>query len=164
MTETVCPGCGHHGPGEDGPAHPYMLASPRCWRLFNALMAREYATPQLMPTHYLGVDAYAAQHPGDVSDRRARQSVWIHLAGLHAVMRACRESAYRYDLLRRLAAARDDFPPPPKHEPFSLVAADISSDQPTEDHVAAMRGWADATLEAYEKATPDLAAQLRALG
>ena len=163
MIDSACPGCGHIGPVEDGAVHPYMLASPRRWRMFGELMAREYETAELMSTHYLGVDAYAAQHPGDGADRRARQSVWIHLAGLYAVLRANREPAYRYDLLRRLASARDDFPPPPNHEPFLLTAADISSDQPTEDHVASMRGWAEATLGAYEKATPDLAAQLLAL-
>ena len=160
----VCPGCGFEASVEDGPTHDYMTASPACWRRFTAIMAREYQTPELMPTHYLGVDAYAAQHPGDPDERRARQSAWMHLAGLHAVLREGREPTYRYALLRRLADAYDIWPATPPHRQFAIVAGEIAPDQAASDHIRSMRAWADATLTAYEGANPDLAAQLAALG
>lgn len=158
-----CPGCGFAAPTEDGPVHPYMTSSPACWRHFNALMAREYETPELMPTHYLGVDAFAAQHPGDPDELRARQSVWIHLAGLHAVLREGRKPSYRYELLRRLAHSRSDWPAAPDHGEFPVVAAKIPFDQPVVSHVASMRNWAETTLSAYEQVDPNLPDRLAAL-
>ena len=164
MTEATCPGCGWIGPEEDGPVHPYMTASPACWRRFNAIMAREYENPGLMPTHFYSVDAYAAQHPGDPEERRARQSVWIHLAGLHAVLREGRDPAYRYALLRRLADAADSWPVPPAHASFPIVAGTIPPDLPETAHGQTMRDWAEATLAAYEVANADLAKLMQGLG
>ena len=163
MTESVCPGCGLIGPIEEGPTHAYMLASPLCWRRFNAIMTREYETPALMPTHFLAVDAYAAQHPGDSDEPRARQSVWIHLAGLVAVLREGHAPEYRYDLLRRLARDVAVFPPPPSHAPFPIVANDVAAPHSLARHSEAMREWAEATVTAYETASPDLARQIETL-
>lgn len=161
MSDLVtCPGCGFEAPPEEGPVHDYMTSSAACWRQFNAIMAREYSDAMLMPTHYLSVDAFAAQHPGGRSERRARQSVWIHLAGLHAILRDGREPPYRYDLLRRLADSSTDWPEPPAHKPFAIVAGKISPDMPAVEHIATVREWADSTLAAYEAATPNLAEQI----
>lgn len=159
----VCPGCGFEAPAEDGPVHAYMTSSAACWRHFNALMAREYSDAALMPTHYLSVDAFAAQHPGGRSERRARQSVWIHLAGLHAVLREGHQASYRYDLLRRLANSIETWPEPPEHKRFPLRAGDISPELAVKDHLHAVREWADGTLAAYEAATPKLAEQIARL-
>lgn len=159
----TCPGCGFASEPEEGPVHAYMTSSPACWRHFNAIMAREYSTAALMPTHYLSVDAFAAQHPGGRSERRARQSVWIHLAGLHAVLREGREPAYRYRLLRRLADKSSDWPEPPAHSDFPLTAGEIAPDLSVEDHGSKVEEWAESTLAAYEAETPDLADQLKQL-
>ncbi|MHA7820590.1 MAG: DUF5946 family protein [Erythrobacter sp.] len=159
----TCPGCGFEAPVEDGPIHAYMTSSPACWRHFNAIMAREYSDAMLMPTHYLSVDAFAAQHPGGRTERRARQSVWIHLAGLHAILRDGHQPSYRYDLLRRLADATTDWPEPPKHAAFPIVAGRIAPDLAAADHISMVREWADSTLTVYETATPDLAGQIARL-
>ena len=165
MTEPLaCPGCGYEAPPEEGPVHAYMVSSAACWRAFNTIMAREYGSAVLMETHYLSVDAFAAQHPGDPDERRAQQSVWIHLAGLHAVLRQGRPPEYRYALLRRLADTRDSWPPPPSHAPFAITAGSLPEVMDEAQHAAAMRDWAEATLRAYETVNPDLAAQLGALG
>ena len=160
----ACRGCGFDAPAEDGETHSYLIASATCWRHFNAIMTREYSTPDLMPTHYLAVDAYAAQHPGEAADRRARQSIWIHLAGLRAVLRDNREPQYRYSLLKNLADAHEDWPLAPPHAPFSLVAGKIAPDLSVEEHVIIMRNWAESALAAYEAANTDLGSTLRALG
>ena len=92
----ACPGCGLVLPARDGPAHPYIGASPACWALFGELLAREYADPRYRRVHRTTVDAYATQHPG-VPERRSVQSVALHLAGLLLVfeegMRKTRHSS-----------------------------------------------------------------------
>lgn len=80
--KTPCCGCGARFAPHDGPTHDYMLSSPACWAAFGALLDAEYSDPKLMPTHRLSVDVYAVQHPGEAADRRAVQSVGLHLARL----------------------------------------------------------------------------------
>jgi len=53
----VCPGCGSRLPAVEGPVHAYMTSSPACWAAFNAVIAREFGNPDLMPIHRLTVDA-----------------------------------------------------------------------------------------------------------
>ena len=102
----------------------------------------------------------AAGHPGGRDERRALQSVWIHLAGLHAVLREGHAPQFRYDLLRKLANSITDWPEQPSHAPFPVIAAQLSPDMPVEEHIAAMRNWAETTLAAYEASNPDLGEQL----
>ena len=74
-----CFACGGSFEPVEGPTHKYMLSSSGCWKAYGELLAREYENPMLFgAVHRLTVDAYALQHPGDPSDRRARQSVWVH--------------------------------------------------------------------------------------
>ena len=157
-----CPGCGAASAIEDGATHPYMLSSAACWRRYGEVMAREYTSAALMDVHFLSVDAFAAQHPGSDDDRRARQSVWIHLAGLKAVLRDRHPKAYRYDLLRRLAR-RNDFPPQPRHAPFAMTSADMVLLETESAHRQGARDWAEATLKAYEDVVADLHLLLDAL-
>ncbi len=67
-------------PAAGGPAHAYIGASPECWALYGEVLAEGYAGPGS-----IGVDAYAAQHPGVPGDR-AEQSVAVHLAVLCLVL------------------------------------------------------------------------------
>ncbi len=62
-----CVGCHALVADTDGPTHPYFGASPGCWASYAAWP--------------LAVDAYAVQHPG-LPERRASQSVWVHLVSL----------------------------------------------------------------------------------
>ena len=80
-----CLGCALTLPAHGGPAHPYIGASPACWALYGELLAREYGPLNLPEGHRLTVDAYAVQHPG-CPERRAIQSVPVHLIGLHLVL------------------------------------------------------------------------------
>jgi hypothetical protein len=56
------------------------------------------------------VDAYMAQHPGDGRDRRDRQSVFVHLAGLHAALELGLSPTQAMNVLRLVRRGRDDFP------------------------------------------------------
>ncbi len=84
-----CVGCGLVSTPVRGPTHPYMLSSPGCWSLYGELMTSGAGQ--------MAVDAYAVQHPG-VSERRARQSVAVHLISLCAAF----ERDWPPDLAARL--------------------------------------------------------------
>ena len=93
MDEPICPGCGMAGGPTDGPTHPYMLSSPRCWQVYTELLAT-------VPIGQKGVDAYAVQHPG-VPERRAIQSVGAHLVSLCAAFERDWPPARATELVRR---------------------------------------------------------------
>jgi Family of unknown function (DUF5946) len=86
MTQTKCSGCGAVVPDIDGPVHNYVPSAPGCWQTFGEVQADEAQRLGYPAVHRVVVDAYMAQHPGDGSDRRDRQSVFVHLAGLCAVL------------------------------------------------------------------------------
>src|SRR5258708_7273463 len=85
MTYEQCPGCfaEFETADTDGISHPYIGASAACWKMYGSILAKEYSDPAYFKVHRITVDAYCAQHIGDQSDRRARQSAWIHLIALY---------------------------------------------------------------------------------
>jgi hypothetical protein len=78
----ACAGCRGLVPGEDGPIHRYMTASPGCWRIYTELGA---GSMPAAPRSGLTVDAYAVTHPG-VPGPQSTPSVWIHLVTLCLVL------------------------------------------------------------------------------
>ena len=81
---THCLGCGALVPDTEGPTHEYMLSAPGCWALFNEVAVQQYEIASF-DFRRLAVDAYAVQHPG-TTDRRAIQSVAVHLISLYFVL------------------------------------------------------------------------------
>ena len=107
----VCPGCGARVPDSDGPVHKYVPSSPGCWKTFGEVQADEAQRFGYPPGHRVVVDAYTAQHPGDGSDRRDRQSVFVHLVGLCAVLDRGVSHPYATKLLGQVIRRRQgDFP------------------------------------------------------
>lgn len=146
---TACPGCGAVFAELEGPVHPYMESSPGCWAAYGEVLAREYGDPSRMATHRMGVDAYAAQHPGRPS-RQSIQSVGLHLVRLCLLLEHGLPAAAANDAM--LDAARC------KHEmswltpPASLGAmtvADVLRTGTAAAHVAAARGWAESVWAAW---------------
>lgn len=78
-----CPGCGQELPVIDGATHVYVGASSACWTRFAELGAT--LPPGGTPLRRLVTDAYMVQHPG-VPERRAIQSVGLHLVALYLVL------------------------------------------------------------------------------
>jgi len=72
MSLIACVGCGGLFPKTDGPTHRYMESSPGCWAYFGEVLAREYSDLQYLKVHRLTVDAYAIQHPGQLSPQCIR--------------------------------------------------------------------------------------------
>lgn len=103
--------CGALVPEIDGPVHRYVPSSPGCWQTFAEVQADEMTRFRYPPAHRIVVDAYMAQHPGDGSDRRDRQSVFLHLVGLCAVLAMEIPVAISTQAFERLLAIHhDDFP------------------------------------------------------
>lgn len=82
-----CFACGAKSLNIEGEVHEYMLASPGCWEMFNEVLAREYSDLRYWRAHHFTVDAYACQHVGKKEDRRALNSVNIHLVSLHGIFK-----------------------------------------------------------------------------
>ena len=104
---TRCPACGFEGTF-DGPGHAYMSPSPACWASYGEVLAREYSDAGYWRSHRLLTDAYCGQHSiGE--DRRARQSLWIHMAALMLHFEDGAGNETIVDFLRRAAKSRHGF-------------------------------------------------------
>ena len=81
VEKATCPACGYEADETGGPTHAYMSPSAPCWAQYGEVLAREYSDAGYWASHRLLTDAYCGQHSiGE--DRRARQSLHIHLAAL----------------------------------------------------------------------------------
>jgi hypothetical protein len=153
----VCFSCGGSfadAPG--GTTHSYMASTPGCWDAYGAVLAREYQNAVLFGRcHRLTVDAYAVQHPGDLAERRARQSFWIHGASLWMVLRMGRPHHEATAALKALA--QGDFPVPPAQPAFALTHADVLC-APEAEHEVRVMAWAEAALAGYADAHATFAA------
>ena len=143
-----CPGCGGLFPAEDGGIHPYMLGSPGCWARYGRVLAREYADPALLAVHRLSVDAYAVQHPG-VDDRRAVQSVGLHLARLWLQLERRPSPRGAQAAMVRFAARKATLPRLNPPAAYTVTAADMPLDASADDQAAAVEGWARAAWTAW---------------
>jgi len=139
-----CPGCGLVGGSIEGPTHRYMLSSPRCWALHGELLATG-------PTTQLAVDAYAAQHPGN-PERRAIQSVGLHLVSLCAAFERDWRQEHAIGLIRRAAESGVRWqwldPNPPVG---SITVADVVAEDEWPARQAAVRIWAEDVWATYSE-------------
>ena len=72
-----CRPCGALVADVNGPVHAYVPSAPGCWAAFGELQADELQRFGRHPAHDLVVDAYMAQHPGQVLTHRALlHAVW----------------------------------------------------------------------------------------
>lgn len=139
----TCSGCGSALPAVAGPIHDYMTSSPACWAAFNAVLAREYADPELMEVHRLTVDAWAAQHPGDGS-RRAIQSVGLHLARLMIQLETGLSGGRANAAMLRFAKRKAELPELPPRLSYTLTIAAVLDEVDRRAHQKAVRAWAAA--------------------
>lgn len=145
MTTELCVGCGAAHKTMGGPVHDYMCSSPACFAAFNELLAAEYSSSKLMGVHRLTVDTWAVQHPGTEGDRRAVQSVGLHLARLMLQLESPRPpletNAVMLDFSRHKATLRPLTPP----ARFTTTVADVAPFAGSSAHIEKVRGWAKTT-------------------
>lgn len=152
MSLKPCPDCGAAFEPVDATTHKYLGGSPACWAAFNEVLAREFQDIGYFAAHRFTVDAYTAQHPGDQSDRRAAQSINIHLAALYVLIEEGRDPAYARDLLKTLANKhKDRFKPlaPPAPGDYELSVKDVLAAENAAEHCAIVRQWAQAVWRAW---------------
>lgn len=144
-----CPGCGARFPANvDGPTHAYMISSPGCWAAFTALVAREFDQAAYGSLHRHTVDAYAAQHP-DHDDRRARQSVAVHLIGLCHWLEHGMPARVLTPITQALTAEPRDWPLLEPPAAYPITAVDVLAAATAEQHLRLVREWAEATWRAW---------------
>jgi hypothetical protein len=92
-----------------------------------------------------------AQHPGNGSDRRDRQSVFVHLAGLCAVLELQVEPRRATDVLRRVLEARPDFPVISRQDGSGeLTVLHLVGANDLDDYQQRAAAWASAVWAAWE--------------
>ncbi|MEL6640151.1 MAG: DUF5946 family protein [Pseudomonadota bacterium] len=157
MTGTsVCPGCGAVMVDIEGPTHAYMISSAACYAAFTTILAAEYSDPRLRPTHRLSVDSFAVQHPGDGKDRRAIQSVGMHLVRLMAQREQSLMPEQVNDIMVRLGPHKSELSALAAPDSYSVTAADVAPFAGGPHHADKVTAWADSTLQAWKHVQPDL--------
>ncbi len=150
MTKVPCPQCGAVVSDIDGPVHSYVPSAPGCWAAFGALRADEALRFPRSDANNLVVDAYMAQHPGDGADRRDRQSVFVHLVSLCAVVERQASPSSSPVVLRAALARQVTFPVLHRaHGPGDLTVLSAMDAQSAEDHDARVHAWAVSVWESW---------------
>jgi Family of unknown function (DUF5946) len=152
MTQTKCPGCGAVVPDTDGAMHKYVPSAPGCWQTFGEVQADEALRFRYPPAHRMVVDAYMAQHPGDGSDRRDSQSVFVHLVGLCAALEHDLAYPYVTKLLGQVLRRRQgDFPILARTEgPGPLTVLHMTGAADLEDYERRAREWSIAVWQSWD--------------
>jgi hypothetical protein len=143
-----CLGCGALVPDIEGPTHEYMLAAPGCWSLFNQVAVQQYKIASF-DLRRMTVDAYAVQHPG-TTDRRAVQSVAVHLTSLYFVLERGLMPTEATDKMRIALTDKSRFvwlEPPSSLGEITVVDV-VNITDPTE-HEAMVKRWAHSVWEAW---------------
>jgi hypothetical protein len=149
MSPSTCPGCSAVFASFDGPVHEYMESSPACWRAFGEVLAREYGSGEHFAVHRLTVDAYAVQHPGGDS-RQAIQSVGVHLVRLCMMLERSLSPERANAAMVRVTKIKAKMVKLARPANLGAVTvADVLAARGAEEHVAAVRRWADSAWHAW---------------
>jgi hypothetical protein len=127
--------------------HEYVPSAPGCWKIFGEVQADEAQRFGYPAVHRVVVDTYMAQHPGDGSDRRDRQSLFVHLVGLCAVLEhGLPPHPYVTNLLGKVIRRRDgEFPVLQRTEgPGALTVLHLAGAPGLADYERRAREWATA--------------------
>lgn len=144
----ICPACGYEGE-HSGPTHAYMSPSAACWARYGEVLAREYSDREYWKAHRLLTDAYCGQHSIS-DDRRARQSLYIHMAALMLHFEDHLAPDLIVEFLRKAAKSGHDFPHLAMPEPSLSVGIDsIFEAGSSEEHRAAVISYARAVFEVW---------------
>ncbi len=146
---STCPGCGLVRASAATITHGYIGASAACWELYGEVLVREYGAYAAHANHRIGVDAYAAQHPGEPGPQ-STPSVAMHLMRLCLVYeRGLRPQAGRALAPRLLARpAGLTWLTPPAHR-GAVTVADVAAADGLEEHERRVDAWGRSVWEAW---------------
>ncbi len=157
----ACAGCGGLVPDGEGPTHPYMVASPGCWRMYGELVADWQGSDAgggVGAARWHHVDAYAVQHPGGAErDRRQRQSVAVHLVTLCLLLEGgqpperapARRGRTSRVVLGRLGLEDWPYLIPPRG-PGAVTVADVAAASAAGELEDRARAWLESAWAAWE--------------
>ncbi len=143
-----CLGCGALVPDIEGPTHEYMLSAAGCWATFNEVAVQQYEIASF-DLRRMAVDAYAVQHPG-TTDRRAVQSVAVHLISLYFVLERGLTPTEATGKMRHALMDKSRFvwlQPPPSMG--GITVADVVNVINPAEHEAVVKRWAHSAWEAW---------------
>lgn len=148
-----CPGCKASFPDTDsGKPHPYIGASSGCWNIYGGILAREFEDQDYFKLHRITVDSYAAQHIGDQTDRRARQSANLHLIALYLYFEKMADTNLILKFLTKATEHKRDWPTILEPEdPQWLTPNDIILATTAQEHVTLVAQWGQSIWDAYKK-------------
>ncbi|MGB0934551.1 MAG: DUF5946 family protein [Alphaproteobacteria bacterium] len=152
-----CPGCKALFSSDTPCDHPYIGASQACWETYQKVLEKEYSNPDYFKVHRITVDAYAASHIGDQSDRRARQSANLHLIALYLYFeRECLVKEIKGFLSRATTPKRNW--PEVQHikSPSWLTVGDVVTAESAQVHEQKVLAWGKSVLEGYHNIYNDL--------
>lgn len=148
-----CFSCGAKSLNIEGACHPYMLSSPGCYEMFTEVLEKEYSDLEYARAHHYTVDAYALQHPGDLSNPKAINSVGIHLVSLYChfelgfAIHQCAEIKVK---VAEWNKAERFIHPLPKPEEFSgLTLFDVWDNDIPERHFEVAKEWAKDAMDSW---------------
>jgi hypothetical protein len=125
-----------------------MLSAPGCWATFNELAVLQYEIASF-DLRRMAVDAYAVQHPG-TTDRRAIQSVAVHLISLYFVLERGLTPTAATDKMRVALADKSRFvwlKPPSSLDEITVVNVVKVTDRA--EHEVMVKRWARSAWEAW---------------
>ncbi len=161
---TNCYGCGARVLDEDGPTHRYLGASPGCWAIKGAVLARSSADPAWGDDRLLILNSYCAQHPG-VPGPQATQSVCVHLIGLYVALERGYDSTRVTTALRRAAdGSRRFYWLEPPADRYVVTIRDVYDAPDTSAHQAVARAMAETTWAAWAAHRAQIETWAAALG
>lgn len=148
---------------QDGPTHDYIQSSPACWAAYGEVLAREYADRSLFRrVHRHTVDTNALQHPGDFTDRRSVQSVWLHLVSLHLLFVRGWPPERATKIMATLSG-RVFEPPSTRPGRFEMTVQDVAAAE--DRHAEVVLEWAHSTYDVWTRVLPEASVQIaRAIG
>lgn len=154
-----CPGClSRFEKVTEAPvSHPYIGAIAECWDMFSLILAKEYNDPTYFKVHRTTVDAYCVQHIGNQDDRRARQSVNIHLIGLYLKFGQLEEEKEILKFLSKATNIKRNWPAVVQRQrPQWLTVQDIVAADSPSSHANLVLKWGQTVWEAYEGCHDDI--------
>jgi hypothetical protein len=139
--------------------HPYIGSSHACWQVYGEILAREFGDSEYFKIHRLTVDSYSAQHIGDQTDRRARQSANLHLIALYLTVDQNSAIEEVIDFLRKATTDKMDWPPIiQRTKPEWLTVNDILPAKSALEHTTLVKVWSQSVWEAYADCHSDIIA------
>ena len=146
-----CPGCKALYNTDTPCDHPYIGSSRACWEVYEQVLAKEFSDPAYFKVHRITVDAYAASHIGDQSDRRARQSANLHLIALYLFFQKGAPIHEIKTFLSQATTPKRDWPVVQSVDsPDWLTVYDVVKASNPEEHEALVYQWGRSVLGNYQ--------------